>query len=130
MRLKLDENIAMAVVAALTEIGHDVEHVKTEGLAGHPDGDIWAAAQEEQRLLVTQDVKFADARMFRTGEHHGLLLLRIEDATIAKQVRLLRRLFVSEEAQSWAGCLVVATPQRVRVRRPRPTSSPSSPDTP
>ena len=130
MRLKIDENIAMAVVAALAEIGHDVEHVKTEGLTGHPDGDIWAAAQAEQRLLVTQDVKFADARMFRTGEHHGMLLLRLDDATIAEQVRVLRRIFLSEDAQSWSGCLVVASAQKVRVRRPRSSASPSSPDTP
>ena len=34
MRVKLDENSALPVVAALQSIGHDVEHVRTEGLTG------------------------------------------------------------------------------------------------
>ena len=44
MRIKLDENIAMQVLSALREIGHDVEHVRTEGLTGRPDPDVWAVA--------------------------------------------------------------------------------------
>ena len=60
--------------------------------------------------------------MFRMGEHHGLLLVRMDDATIEAQIRLLRRLFLSEDAPTWSGCLVVARQDRLRVRRPRPAS--------
>jgi predicted nuclease of predicted toxin-antitoxin system len=78
MRIKLDENLGTDLVAALGAKGHDVEHVHQEGLSGHPDNEVWQAAQTEERFLITQDVGLADPRVFGSGPHQGLLLIRLK----------------------------------------------------
>jgi predicted nuclease of predicted toxin-antitoxin system len=80
MRIKLDENLPQILTDDLNALGHDADSVNDEGLAGHTDHDVWRAAQEEGRFLITQDVRFADARMFTPGAHAGLMLVRLKVA--------------------------------------------------
>ena len=46
MKLKLDENLPEALIASLAALGHDVDNVRLEGLAGRDDPTVWQAAQE------------------------------------------------------------------------------------
>lgn len=120
MRIKLDENIPASLVADLTAFGHDVDTVKDEGLTGRPDLEIFGAAQLAKRLLITQDLDFSDVRRFAPGTHEGVVLLRLPaPGRVALRARV-RGLFGSEDVATWAGCFVVATDRKVRVRRPTP----------
>jgi predicted nuclease of predicted toxin-antitoxin system len=56
VRLKLDENLPRQLVPILTDLGHDVDTVPDEYLAGQDDDAVWAAAQAARRFLVTQDL--------------------------------------------------------------------------
>ena len=56
MKLKLDENMPQSSLKRLSGLGFDVDTVLDEHLGGHPDADIWGAAQTKGRLLVTQDL--------------------------------------------------------------------------
>jgi predicted nuclease of predicted toxin-antitoxin system len=51
MRIKLDENLPIALVGTLTQLGHDTDSVQEEGLQGASDPDVWAAAQAAERFL-------------------------------------------------------------------------------
>ncbi len=75
MRIKLDENLTGRLVALLTQLGHDVDTVPVEGIAGKDDAIVWRAAQSDRRFLVTQDLDFSDARKYVPGTYHGLLLV-------------------------------------------------------
>jgi predicted nuclease of predicted toxin-antitoxin system len=57
--MKLDENIPVSLVEALTFLGHDVHTVIGQGLAGRTDREIWTQCQLEERLLTTQDLNFS-----------------------------------------------------------------------
>jgi predicted nuclease of predicted toxin-antitoxin system len=118
MKLKLDENLPGSVVGDLAALGHDVDSVADEGLQGRPDSDVFAAAQRNERFLITQDLDFSDVRVFAPGSHHGLLLLRLmRPGRLALRHRL-HTLFRDEDVESWSGCFVVATEQKLRIRRP------------
>jgi predicted nuclease of predicted toxin-antitoxin system len=80
MRIKLDENIAASAADRLMALGHDVHTVLEEELSGHIDSEVWAAAQLEERCLITQDLDFSDRRRFAAGTHAGVLLVRLPDA--------------------------------------------------
>jgi predicted nuclease of predicted toxin-antitoxin system len=54
MKIKLDENLPLQIKAGLAAFGHDVHTTYEENLAGSQDSHIWAAAQNEQRFLITQ----------------------------------------------------------------------------
>jgi len=58
VKLKLDENIAASVAPRLAILGFDVDTVLGEQLGGRSDAEVWAAAQGEDRFLVTQGPRF------------------------------------------------------------------------
>ena len=124
MKLKLDENIPTSVAPLLAAWGYDVETVTGEGLSGHDDAAVWAAAQREGRLLVTQDLDFSDIHRFAPGTHAGLLMLRLKEPGRQALLRRVAALFASENVDAWAGCVVVATERKIRVRRPPSPASP------
>jgi predicted nuclease of predicted toxin-antitoxin system len=118
MQIKLDENLPTDLVNELRSLGHDVENVFTEGLSGHPDPDVWAAAQSENRILITQDIGFADVRMFTPGQHAGFVLVRLKTPGLRALTTKLRLVFATEDVESWRGCFVVLSDSKLRVRRP------------
>ena len=124
MKLKLDENVPLSARARLQALGFDVDTVLDEGLGGRPDADVWAAAQTEERVLVTQDLDFSDARRFAPGSHHGLVLVRMRDEDQWRIADFLAAWFSMPDALTWARCFVVATPTRLRVLRPPPPADP------
>ncbi len=79
MRIKLDENIPVSAGEPLRSAGHDVDSVVDEGLAGATDSNVLAEATARDRLVITLDRGFADARMHPPGSHAGILVLRVED---------------------------------------------------
>lgn len=118
MKLKLDENLPVTLATRLGQHGYDVDTVRDEGLGGRPDESVWLAAQSEGRFLITQDLDFSDTRRYVPGTHHGILLVRLPDA---EQWRVSDHVFAwlaDPDAASWARCVVVATPTKVRVLRP------------
>ncbi|MFW6163721.1 MAG: DUF5615 family PIN-like protein [Planctomycetota bacterium] len=118
MKIKLDENMPAVLVQALDAMGHDSETVPQEGLAGHDDADVWRAAQEGGQFLITQDLDFSDIRRYRPGTHHGLLLVRLRKPGRRALRVHVQTAFEREDARRWAGCFVVLTEHKVRVRRP------------
>ena len=118
MRIKLDENLPTALVQILAAAGHDVDTVPNEDLAGRPDPDVWRAAQDAARFLVTQDLDFSDIRHYQPGTHHGLLLVRLAEPSRRRLIERVRHVFATEAVETWQHCFVVATDRKTRVRRP------------
>jgi len=117
MRIKLDENLPLSLVTVLTALAHEVHTVAEENLSGSNDDELWEAAQGESLFLITQDLDFSDARKFAPGTHSGILLVRLRSpdrATLTKRVELV---FLQEDVESWSGCFVVASDNKVRVLR-------------
>ena len=72
----------------------------------------------QERLLVTQDLDFSDIRIFKPGTHHGLLLVRLPDSEQWRVGDYVCAWLSAPESPSWSGCIVVATKNKVRARRP------------
>ncbi len=118
MQIKLDENLPAALVDVLAEFGHQADTSPQEGLGGCPDEEIWEAAVQADRFLITQDLDFSDIRKFIPGTHPGILLLRLDHPSRSALVQRMHRILHTEDFGSWKGCLVIATERKIRVRRP------------
>jgi predicted nuclease of predicted toxin-antitoxin system len=116
VKIKLDENIPHTVADRID--GHEIDSVLGEGLRGHDDDDVWAAAQADGRFLVTQDLDFSDRRKFVPGTHHGLLLVRLPESEQWRIGDYVTAWLSSPDFPTWSRCFVVATPTKVRVMRP------------
>lgn len=118
MRIKLDENLPERLVSELEALGHDVDTVRAEHLAGCDDVYIWQAAQSVERFLITQDLDFSDMRRYTPGTHSGLLLVRLAHPGRNALIVRITTLFANENVDQWLGCLIVATDHKVRIKRP------------
>jgi predicted nuclease of predicted toxin-antitoxin system len=120
VKIKLDENLPDRLVDVLTGLGHNVDTVRTEQLTGRADPDVWSAAQAAQRFLITQDLGFSDVCRCTPGTHAGLLLVRLTRPGRNALFERVSTVFQTEKIEDWTGCLVVATEQKIRIRRPEP----------
>jgi predicted nuclease of predicted toxin-antitoxin system len=103
LRLLLDEMYPAAIAEQLHDRGHDVDAVTARAeLRSLPDPDLFAAAQQERRAVVTENIgdfsAIADAADQRGAPHHGLVLVdpakypRGNRRTIGRLVTQLDRL--------------------------------------
>ena len=116
MKIKLDENMPARLKPILQAHGHDVHTVADERLIGRSDDVIWDAACAEERLLVTQDLDFSDARRFAPGTHAGLLLVRLREPGAAALIASIEN--IAGQLAEFARCFVVLTDTKIRVKRP------------
>ena len=64
----------------------------------------------------------ASVRRYTPGTHAGLLLVRLTRPGRKALFERVSTVFQTEKVEDWTGCLVVATQQKIRIRRPeRPT---------
>jgi len=118
MKIKLDENIPVQLVQTLAGLGHDLDTVPREGLAGRDDASVWRAAQDAGRFLITQDLDFSDVRHFRPGEHFGVLVVRLREPGRLALLRRVCQVFATEDVEAWTGCFLVLSEHKLRVLHP------------
>ena len=118
MKIKLDENLPARLGDVLSDLGHDVDTVIQERLAGHSDAEVWEATQQAERFLITQDLDFSDIRRYVPGTHYGLLIVRLRFPGRNALVERISSLFQNERVEQWERCFVVTTELKLRVRRP------------
>ena len=101
MKIKLDENLPRELASLLSSCGHDVHTIPQESLVGRPDETVFAVAQEEHRLLLTQDLDFSDVRVFRPGTHAGIVPIRLRDPSRRRLIERMRQVLAAEAMESW-----------------------------
>jgi predicted nuclease of predicted toxin-antitoxin system len=117
MKIKLDENLPAHLAAILTNLRHDVHTVAEEDLSGKSDREVWEAAQQDGRFLITQDLDFSDVRRFAPGTHGGILLVRLHSPDRQSLIARVAEVFQQEDVSDWEGCFVVVTERKTRVIR-------------
>jgi predicted nuclease of predicted toxin-antitoxin system len=118
MKIKLDENLPQRLAARLSAVGHDVDTVPDEGIAGRDDDVTWRAGQQSGRFLVTQDLDFSDVHHYAPGTHHGVLRNRLRNPSAAGLMGRVVSIFATSTVEDWQRCLVVVTDHKVRFRGP------------
>lgn len=77
MKFKVDENLPVEFAELLRLQGYNAETVKEENLCGKPDENIIQICQQENRILVTLDLDFADIRAYPPQNYPGIIVLRV-----------------------------------------------------
>lgn len=117
MKVKVDEDLPQAVVELLRRFGYDAAGVYEHGMSGWKDEGLWQAIQAEGRFLVTADKGFGDIRPYPPGTHPGVLVLRPAQQGVRPILDLLHQVLSSYSLESLRGCIVVAGPRGMRIRR-------------
>ena len=118
MRIKVDEDLPKRLAEAVRGVVPDPLTVIEEGLSGIMDSALWETVQREQRFLITSDKAFANIKQYPPGTHAGVLLLRPDEDGIPQIMDLIQDVLNLGILENLVGCVAVATPRRMRVRRP------------
>ena len=116
-KAKLDEGLSHTLMPVLTAHKYEAYTVRGQGWGGMKDRDLWPAVQAEQAFLITIDKGFGDIRRYPPGTHAGVLVLRPDNESLSEYTSLLGTVLASHSLTEFAGCVVVATPRSIRVRR-------------
>lgn len=115
MRLFIDQDVFQVTVRFLQKLDHDVLTAKDAGLATAPDQALLEFAINEQRILVTRDKGFG-ALVFLKSNNCGVILLRVDPATIDVVHDELAIVFSMHNEETLAKHFVVAEPGQHRMR--------------
>jgi predicted nuclease of predicted toxin-antitoxin system len=118
LKIKVDEDLPKRVAEAIRGVVPNTLTVVDEGLSGILDPALWETVQREQRYLITGDKAFANIKKYPPGSHAGILLLRPHEDGIPQLMDLIQEVLKLGILESLGGCIAIATPGRLRVRRP------------
>jgi predicted nuclease of predicted toxin-antitoxin system len=119
LKIKVDEDLPKAVAESIRRVIPDTLTVVDEGLSGILDPGLWDTAQGEGRFLITGDKAFANIRKYPPGTHHGVLLLRPNENGILQMLKLIDDVLKLSNLKDFSVCIAVASPGRLKVRRPK-----------
>jgi len=113
MRFLVDECTGPAVARWLIEQHHDVISVFDE-IRGEDDEEVIRIANEENRILITNDKDFGELVFRKKNQHKGVILLRLEDERGANKIAVLKKVLEKYE-NSLPGHFFVVTETTVRI---------------
>ena len=115
MRLLLDSCVWGPVGDERKAAGHDVLQVRKMG-PDPGDDEVLERSVREDRILVTLDKDFGELVFVLGRPHMGIL--RLVNTRAKDQGRTILYVLSRHSADLEAGALVVAQPDRIRIRRP------------
>jgi len=77
MRFLAAMGVDTRVVIWLRQKGHDAKHLRDEGLQRIPNGEIFAKAISEKRVILTLDLDFAEIVALSKGQKASVILFRL-----------------------------------------------------
>ncbi len=118
MKLKLDENLGKRLVSSFQGAGHDAVTAGDQRLSGSADRDLIHHCRNEERVLVTLDLDFANPFIFRPSQFRGIAVLRpIEPVSSRELEALCRTLIAGLSSDNINGKLWIIERARIRVHQ-------------
>lgn len=116
MRILVDMSVDLRVADWLRSQGHDAVHLRDERLHRMPNGEIFAKALSEDRIVVTSDLDFGEIAAALKDTAGKVVLLRLQNSRAANVIRRLDSVLPRVELDLAAGALVIVEESRHRVR--------------
>jgi hypothetical protein len=119
VKFKIDENLPAVFATELKAAGHEADTVRDEKLEGSTDEVVLATCDREGRVLVTEDLDFANVVAYPPDRHRGIVVMRTRFQGLGALVAF-RQLVLANLNESIVGQLWIVEDARVRVHGARP----------
>ncbi|MFC6222841.1 DUF5615 family PIN-like protein [Hymenobacter artigasi] len=113
MRFVVDAGVGTSVERLLREMGYAT--VAVRDVDPHlPDVEVLALARQHTAIVITMDKDFGDLIFKEHQPHHGILLLRLEEATGPERAAVVQ-LILEQHAAELPGRFAVFQNDRLRI---------------
>lgn len=116
MRFLADMGVSMRIVEWLRSKGHDILHLREEGLQRFADEDIFKKATSEQRIILTFDLDFGEIVAFSGGKMVSVILFRLHNTRTPHVLRRLKTVLEESSESLKRGSIIIVEETRHRVR--------------
>jgi predicted nuclease of predicted toxin-antitoxin system len=116
LKFKIDENLPAECAVLLRDAGFGADTVADEHLTGAKDSVIAKKSCEEDRVLITLDLDFANVKAYPPMEHRGIIVIRLKRLDKPTILALMPRIISSLGARTPSGELWIVESDRVRFR--------------
>lgn len=116
MKFKTGENLPVEVAGLLQDAGYDAVSVFDQELSGEIDRTIAHVYQQEQRVLLTLDLDFADIRAYPPQQYAGIVVLRSRRQDKQVVLALAERVVKALKSEALSQKLWIVDEQRIRIR--------------
>lgn len=117
MRFLLDESADYPLGAHLTQLGHDVTAIAHDYPQAMKDWNVLAQANEEQRILITNDRDFGELVVRQRLPHCGVIFFRLAEESIPTKIKWLNHVLANYTEHLQRQRFLVITSRGVRVRQ-------------
>ncbi len=118
MKFLVDNALSPKLAEGLAQAGHDVTHVRTLGLQGACDSDLFDLAAREGRTIVSADTGFGTLLALRRETRPSVILFRGRAPRRPdRQVALLLENLPLIHVELETGAIVTIYENRLRIRR-------------
>ena len=117
MKFLADMGISPRVVEELRQQGHEAIHLLERRLNRMVDGDILQMAQQEGRVLLTNDLDFGELLAASGGVLPSVIIFRLKDMRPKNVIRHLDSILKNHSQSLNIGAVLSVTEQKLRIRR-------------
>jgi predicted nuclease of predicted toxin-antitoxin system len=117
MRFLADMGISLRTVEWLRDNGHDVVHLRDEGLQRLPDPEILEKARLENRILLTIDLDFAQLLAISRSSLPSVVLFRLGNENYNQINDCLNILIEDYSEDLFSGAMISVSSKSFRVRK-------------
>jgi predicted nuclease of predicted toxin-antitoxin system len=117
MQFLADMGVSLRVVEWLKSIGHDVTHLRDEGLQRLPNGEIFKKAYAEKRVVLTFDLDFGEILAGSNDLMVSVVLFRLHNTRNEHVIERLQSVLQSSLSDLESGAIIVVQEGRHRVRK-------------
>ena len=117
MRFLADMGVAQRIVEWLRAEGHEVVHLREEGLQRMPNGEIFKKAASEDRIILTFDLDFGEIVALSGDRRVSVILFRLHNTRTPHVIDRLRKVLKDAGQALEQGAIVVVEESRHRARR-------------
>jgi predicted nuclease of predicted toxin-antitoxin system len=108
--------VDVRVVRWLRQEGHDAKHLRDEGLHRLPNGEIFAKAIAEDRVVLTFDLDFGEIAALTEGRKASVVLFRLHNTRTTHVMDRLAAVLGNCAEVLQKGAVVVVEESRHRIR--------------
>jgi predicted nuclease of predicted toxin-antitoxin system len=116
MRFLADMGVDLRIVEWLRQEGHDANHLRDEGLHRMPNGDIFAKAIAENRVILTFDLDFGEIAALTAGRKASIVVFRLHNTRTPHVIERLGTVLAASTTALESGAVIVVEETRHRVR--------------
>jgi predicted nuclease of predicted toxin-antitoxin system len=116
LNFKIDENLPIEFVEILKSSGYEAMTVFEQGLNGKVDSEVINKCQEENFILLTLDLDFADINLYPPYKYPGIIAIRAKYQYKWYLLDILKSIIPNFKHEKIKGKLWIVEENKIRIR--------------